>query len=307
MSLRKTVAVAIATVIAAGAAAAAAAPAMATPLADEVAIDRAALDAATARYNEVQAQADAIDAQVAAASAELDRIIADQTVYQHRLQTRVVAMYRSGDAGALELLLGASSLPELTRRLDVIDRMARQDAENIEALKAARAAAAKSAEELMALQAGQAQALEAVTQELDRAKREFANSSAALREYEARVAAEAARAAAAKAAQQAKAAPDQGLTGSGEWQVGVASHYGYNFTGKGASGEVIGPYSMMVAHKTLPFGTLVEFEYNGKRAVARVADRGPFIPGRDWDLGPGVARVLGFSGVRQVRYRIISQ
>jgi rare lipoprotein A len=101
--------------------------------------------------------------------------------------------------------------------------------------------------------------------------------------------------------------PSQDLAGTGNWQVGVASHYGINFTGRGANGEPIGPYTMMVAHKTLPFGTLIEFEYNGKRAVAKVADRGPYTPGRDFDLGPGVVRVLGFNGVHQVRYRIISQ
>ncbi len=64
---------------------------------------------------------------------------------------------------------------------------------------------------------------------------------------------------------------------------------------------------MIVAHKTLPFGTLIEFEYHGKRAVARVADRGPHTPGRTFDLGPGVVRVLGFEGVDTVRYRIIGR
>ncbi len=87
----------------------------------------------------------------------------------------------------------------------------------------------------------------------------------------------------------------------------MASHYSRTFTGRGASGEAIGPYTMMVAHKTLPFGTLVEFEYQGRRAVASVEDRGPHTPGRDWDLGPGVVRALDFSGVHEVRYRIISR
>jgi rare lipoprotein A (peptidoglycan hydrolase) len=62
-----------------------------------------------------------------------------------------------------------------------------------------------------------------------------------------------------------------------------------------------------VAHETLPFGTLIEFEYNGKRAVARIADRGPHTPGRTFDLGPGVVRVLDFGGVHEVRYRIIAR
>ena len=97
----------------------------------------------------------------------------------------------------------------------------------------------------------------------------------------------------------------QRLSGSGAWTTSVASHYGLNFHGRGASGETIGPYSMMVAHETLPFGTLIEFEYNGKRAVAHVADRGPYSSGRTFDLGPGVIRVLGFRGVHPIRWRII--
>ncbi len=80
---------------------------------------------------------------------------------------------------------------------------------------------------------------------------------------------------------------------------------GATFSGRGASGAEIGPYSMIVAHRTLPFGTLVEFEYRGKRAVASVQDRGPHIPGRTWDLGPGVVRTLDFSGVDEVRWRLV--
>ena len=64
---------------------------------------------------------------------------------------------------------------------------------------------------------------------------------------------------------------------------------------------------MMVAHKTLPFHTLIEFMYNGKRCVASVEDRGPFTPGREFDLGPGVVRALGFNGVHPIQYRIIGR
>ena len=99
----------------------------------------------------------------------------------------------------------------------------------------------------------------------------------------------------------------QQLTGSGAWKKGLASHYSRTFSGRGANGERIGPYTMMVAHKTLPFGTLVEIEYRGRRAVAKVADRGPHSKERVFDLGPGVVRVLNFNGVHQVRYRIIDR
>lgn len=281
-----------------------AATATAVPTASEVTSDRAALDAALARYDAAQAEASALDAQVAGASAQLDQLVLEQQQQQARLQSRVAAMYRAGDADTLSLLLTASSLQELAERLDLLERMARQADENLRALKEARAAAQASAEGLLALQAQQAETLAALEQEVAVARQELAASQAALAEYEAQLAA---KAKAAKAAAEAAARVNQQLAGSGEWGTAVASHYSLNFTGKGANGEPIGPYTMMCAHKTLPFGTLVEFEYNGERAVAKVADRGPFTAGRDFDLGPGTARVLGFSGVHEVRYRVISQ
>lgn len=294
--------------IAAGLMGPAASPAVASPLTDQTAADRAALARATEQYDAARAQAAEVDARVDAVFAELDAAQAEVAACQERLRIRAVAMYRADDPGALALIFSAATIQDLVTRLDLLERVARSDAENLRALKTARADAAKAAEELTAIQAEQARALDALAQEVTSAQQALASSEATLREYEAKVAAEAAAAKAAAAARAAAAAAaNQQLTGSGEWQTGVASHYGINFTGRGASGETIGPYSMIVAHKTLPFGTLIEFEFQGKRAVAKVADRGPFTPGRDFDLGPGVVRVLGFSGVREVRYRIISQ
>jgi rare lipoprotein A (peptidoglycan hydrolase) len=304
MSLRRTARLALIAVVTACLLAPSAVPAAAAPTATEVAADRAVLDEALARYDTAQAEAAAVEARVAEASAELDRLVAEEAACQARLQSRVSAMYRATDADTLSLLLGASNLQQLAERLDLLERIARQSNENLKELKAARAAAETAAEDLLPLQAEQAQKLAALEQEVATARQELAASESALREYEEQMAA---KARAAKAAAEAAAKVNQDLSGSGEWQVAVASHYSINFVGKGANGEPIGPYTMMCAHKTLPFGTLVEFEYNGKRCVAKVADRGPYVAGRDFDLGPGVARVLGFSGVHQVRWRIVSQ
>jgi rare lipoprotein A (peptidoglycan hydrolase) len=278
--------------------------ALAVTAAAEVAADRAALDAAVARLTAAQAQADRIDDRLADATARLDEALAEEAACRARLTARVRAMYRAGSDGTLALLLGAESIQDLASRLDLLQRIARRSADDLAALKAARAAAERSCEELLTLQAEQARNLDALAEEVERAKRELARSQAALKEYAARVAA--ARAAAA-ARVKARATPPQSITGTGEWKTAVASHYARDFTGRGASGERIGPYSMICAHKTLPFGTLVEFEYEGRRAVARVADRGPYTPGRDFDLGPGVVRVLDFSGVHKVRYRIVGR
>jgi rare lipoprotein A len=55
-----------------------------------------------------------------------------------------------------------------------------------------------------------------------------------------------------------------------------------------------------VANKSLPCGTKVTFDYNGRSVAATVDDRGPFVPGRDWDLNQNTAGALGFGGVDTV-------
>jgi len=63
-----------------------------------------------------------------------------------------------------------------------------------------------------------------------------------------------------------------------------------------ANGERYDPMGLTVAHKTLPFGTIVRFTNpeNGRSVTVRVNDRGPYIRGRDFDLSQGSARALGF-------------
>ncbi|MFZ2959396.1 MAG: septal ring lytic transglycosylase RlpA family protein [Candidatus Ozemobacteraceae bacterium] len=61
-----------------------------------------------------------------------------------------------------------------------------------------------------------------------------------------------------------------------------------------------------VAHRTLPFGTLIKVinPENGKKVLARVIDRGPFISGRIIDLDEHAARALSIGGVGKVILKI---
>ncbi len=75
----------------------------------------------------------------------------------------------------------------------------------------------------------------------------------------------------------------------------VASWYGPGYHGRPmANGEIFNMYDNVIAHKELPLGTKVELinPENGKRVMAVVKDRGPFIKGRDVDLSYGLARKL---------------
>ena len=96
------------------------------------------------------------------------------------------------------------------------------------------------------------------------------------------------------------------------WQTAKASWYGPGFYGrKTASGAVLTAGMMNVAVPQgstgrFPFGTRIEFAYNGRTCVAVVNDTGAFAKyGRQFDLGPGTAKALGFSGVGTVEWRVV--
>ncbi len=91
---------------------------------------------------------------------------------------------------------------------------------------------------------------------------------------------------------------------------GEASWYGPGFYGnRTANGEVFRPGTMTAAHRTLPFGTRVRVTnlWNGRKAVVRINDRGPFAGDRVIDLAHGAASELGLtsSGIAQVRLEVL--
>ncbi len=92
-------------------------------------------------------------------------------------------------------------------------------------------------------------------------------------------------------------------------QIGIASWYGPNFHGrKTASGEIYNMYKMTAAHKTLPLGTYVKVINleNGKSAVVKINDRGPFVAGRIIDLSYAAAKKLGIVGKGTAKVKIIA-
>lgn len=77
---------------------------------------------------------------------------------------------------------------------------------------------------------------------------------------------------------------------------GLASYYGRKFHGRRtASGERFDMNAMTAAHKTLPFGTLVEVTNprSGQSVVVRINDRGPYAHGRTIDLSRSAASKVG--------------
>jgi rare lipoprotein A len=105
-------------------------------------------------------------------------------------------------------------------------------------------------------------------------------------------------------------ASPKGLLQLASAYTGQASWYGPGFYGnRTANGEVFRPGTYTAAHRSLPFGTRVKVTNlnNGRSAVVRINDRGPFTGGRIIDLAQGAASDLGVtaSGVATVRLEVL--
>ncbi len=97
---------------------------------------------------------------------------------------------------------------------------------------------------------------------------------------------------------------------TGYTERGIASWYGPGFHGKRtANGERYNMNAMTAAHRTLPFGTVVEVRNRDNRKTTRVRinDRGPFIRGRIIDLSRGAAKRIDMlvAGTARVEIRVV--
>ena len=99
---------------------------------------------------------------------------------------------------------------------------------------------------------------------------------------------------------------------SADSSEGKVAHYGKKFNGrKTASGERFNAGAMTMAHKTLPFGTMVKVTNlkNNKSVVVRVNDRGPSTPDRIGDLTSGAASKIRMlrAGVIDAKLEVVGQ
>ena len=69
-----------------------------------------------------------------------------------------------------------------------------------------------------------------------------------------------------------------------------------------ACGQVIGPRTEGVAHPVLPCGVKIYLSYEGRHVLTQVIDRGPYVPGRQFDLTDALARRLDLRGVQQIHW-----
>jgi rare lipoprotein A len=92
---------------------------------------------------------------------------------------------------------------------------------------------------------------------------------------------------------------------------GRASYYSDRLAGRPtASGEPYNPRELTAAHRTLPFGSIVDVvRPDGRTVRVRINDRGPFKKGRVIDLSRRAAEAIGLvrEGVADVTVVVVSQ
>lgn len=117
-----------------------------------------------------------------------------------------------------------------------------------------------------------------------------------------------------------RAAPPAYQEGPG---LALVSWYGGDAAGRRtANGERFDPQAMTAAHRSLPFGTLLEVSdpVSGRRVLVRINDRGPYAPAarpavahqdgggavRELDLSQAAAQALGLlrAGVARLKVRV---
>ena len=102
-----------------------------------------------------------------------------------------------------------------------------------------------------------------------------------------------------------------GVANAASFEQGIASIHMYSRPMMTASGERTNNNGLNAAHKSLPFGTMVQVtnKRNGNSVVVKIIDRGPYIRGRIIDVTPAAAKALGFwgAGVTPVTLTVVGR
>ena len=69
-----------------------------------------------------------------------------------------------------------------------------------------------------------------------------------------------------------------------------------------ACGQRVGPALLGVAHPVLPCGVKIYIAFGGQRVLTEVIDRGPAVPGRDFDVTKPLADKIDLHGTQPIRW-----
>lgn len=255
----------------------------------------AALEVQVEEYNAITEALEQTAGEIELARLELERAEADLAETQGELSRRATSMYKDGDGGILNVLLGTSSFEDFLVRLDFAVRLGRSNAEMVASVKQAKADVeateraleqrlaeqlalqAESSERAQAIEAqvaAQAQFVSRLEGEVQTLIAEEEARQRALAEERARQAAKAAAEAAAGKASSDRAAEDPGSLKPGHPEVvAVALQYlgvPYVWGGSSPSGfdcSGLTQYSYRAIGISIPRTS--QSQYNAGQHIAR--------------------------------------
>jgi rare lipoprotein A len=70
-----------------------------------------------------------------------------------------------------------------------------------------------------------------------------------------------------------------------------------------ACGQPLTDETMGVAHPVLPCGVKLFIRFHGRDVLTQVVDRGPDVPGRDFDVTKALADRIGLHGTQTIKWR----
>jgi rare lipoprotein A len=89
---------------------------------------------------------------------------------------------------------------------------------------------------------------------------------------------------------------------SGDYTARAGSSGPGAFGRRTACGGVLRADTEGVAHPVLPCGARIYISFGGMDVLTQVVDRGPYVPGREFDLTDALARRLGLRGVQDIHW-----
>jgi rare lipoprotein A (peptidoglycan hydrolase) len=70
-----------------------------------------------------------------------------------------------------------------------------------------------------------------------------------------------------------------------------------------ACGQPFNDTTEGVAHPVLPCGVRIYIRFHGREVLTQVIDRGPNVPGREFDVTKALADKLGLHGTQTIKWR----
>jgi rare lipoprotein A (peptidoglycan hydrolase) len=100
-----------------------------------------------------------------------------------------------------------------------------------------------------------------------------------------------------------RAIPHPAVSDLSGWYTALAGVRSRPLAGKpSACGTLLRPKTLGVDHPVLPCGAKVFIRFKSKTVLTQVIDRGPFGPGREFEVTPALGKVLDLSGVQTIRW-----